>query len=93
MTVLILWAVTFLLFNPNFHIMQEAYITRINNILAYIDRNLHEELSLQQLAEIAHYSPFHVHRLFKAITHETLLTYITRKRIDHCGLPSSHYSS
>lgn len=71
--------------------MQEAYITRINNILAYIDRNLHEELSLQQLAEIAHYSPFHVHRLFKAITNETLLAYITRKRIERTALMLIHH--
>jgi AraC family transcriptional regulator len=62
--------------------MNEDYIKRINTILVFIDENLDSELSLETVAKIGFYSPFHLHRIFKAITHETLNLYITRKRIE-----------
>lgn len=62
--------------------MKEDYIKRINSILLFIDQNLDQELPLQRIAEIGNYSPFHLHRIFKAITKETINEYITRKRIE-----------
>lgn len=70
--------------------MQEEYIKRINTVLTYIDENLGAELSLQTIASIAFYSPFHLHRLFKAVTNETLNTYITRKRIERTAIMLIH---
>lgn len=70
--------------------MQAAYIQRINNVLAFIDEHLDEDLSLQTISNIAFYSPFHIHRLFKAITNETLNSYITRKRIERTALMLIH---
>lgn len=62
--------------------MNEDYIKRINTILVFIDENLDSELSLEIVANVGFYSPFHLHRIFKAITNETLNSYITRKRIE-----------
>jgi len=62
--------------------MKEEYIKRINNIFQFIDANLDQELSLETIAKIGFYSPFHLHRIFKAITNETVNEYITRKRIE-----------
>jgi AraC family transcriptional regulator len=62
--------------------MNEEYIKRINAVLIYIDNNLDADLSLEIISQIAFYSPFHLHRLFKAITNETLNSYINRKRIE-----------
>lgn len=70
--------------------MQEEYIHRINKVLTYIDENLNNELSLKTLSNVAYYSPFHLHRLFKAITNETLNTYITRKRIERTAMMLIH---
>lgn len=70
--------------------MNEEYIQRINRVLCYIDENLAAELSLQIIADIAYYSPFHLHRLFKAITNETLNAYITRKRIERTAIMLIH---
>jgi AraC family transcriptional regulator len=70
--------------------MQEEYIKRINKVLTYIDKNLNAELSLQTISNVAFYSPFHLHRLFKAITNETLNTYITRKRIERTAMMLIH---
>ena len=37
---------------------------------------------METIANIGFYSPFHLHRIFKAITNETINEYITRKRIE-----------
>lgn len=70
--------------------MQEEYIKRINIVLSFIDENLEKDLSLQTIANIAFYSPFHLHRLFKAITNETLNAYIIRKRVERTALMLIH---
>ncbi len=70
--------------------MQEEYIKRIYKVLSYIDEHLEADLTLEKVSAIAFYSPFHLHRLFKAITNETLNTYITRKRIERTALMLIH---
>lgn len=62
--------------------MKQEYINRINKIFIFIDENLDQELNLEIIARIGFYSPFHLHRIFKAITNETINEYITRKRIE-----------
>jgi AraC family transcriptional regulator len=62
--------------------IKSDYIRRMNNVLSFIDDNLDAALSLESVSEIAHYSPYHFHRIFKAITNETLNSYIGRKRIE-----------
>lgn len=75
---------------PHLQEMLEEYIKRINKVLTYIDENLDTELSLHSISNVAYYSPFHLHRLFKAITNETLNTYITRKRIERTAMMLIH---
>lgn len=58
------------------------YIGRINRVVNYIDTHLAEPLSLETLADVAHFSPFHFHRLFTAITCETLADCIRRRRLE-----------
>lgn len=70
--------------------MQEEYIKRINKALTYIDENLDTQLCLHTISNIAYYSPFHLHRLFKAITNETVNAYITRKRIEKTAIMLVH---
>lgn len=60
----------------------EEYKKRIIKAIQYIDNNLDAELSLEKVAEIAAYSPFHFHRIFRLIVGETLQNYIIRKRIE-----------
>ncbi|TXK77091.1 GyrI-like domain-containing protein [Mesonia sp. K4-1] len=62
--------------------IEANYKTRINRVFEYIDQNLESNLSLQSVSEIAFFSPFHFHRIFKFVTGETLNEYITRKRIE-----------
>lgn len=60
----------------------EEYKKRIVKTIQFINNNLDLELSLEKVSEIAAYSPFHFHRIFRLITDETVQNYITRKRIE-----------
>ncbi|MBS0029258.1 AraC family transcriptional regulator [Chitinophaga sp. 22321] len=65
---------------------REDYLKRINLVIAYIDDNMGEEISLKKLAEISNFSPFHFHRIFKAFQNETFSAYISRIRIQRAAL-------
>ncbi|AZA78609.1 AraC family transcriptional regulator [Chryseobacterium sp. G0186] len=60
----------------------EEYKKRIVKTIQYIDANLDTDLSLEKIAELSAYSPFHFHRIFKLITGETLQNYIIRRKIE-----------
>ncbi|WP_108805443.1 GyrI-like domain-containing protein [Aquimarina sp. Aq107] len=68
----------------------KEYINRINLVLIYIDEYLDEDLSLESVAKVALYSPFHFHRIFKAVIGETLNSYVNRRRIEKIALELMH---
>ena len=51
-------------------------------MIEYIDRHLDGKLDLTALAAVAHFSPFHFHRLFHALIGEPLGDYIRRRRLE-----------
>lgn len=61
---------------------RSEYESRMHRVLAYIDEHLDEQLDLATLAEVAHFSPFHFHRLFSAWMGETFGDYLRRRRIE-----------
>jgi len=61
---------------------RQEYKSRINRVMDFVDKNLDHSLDLKQLADISHFSPYHFHRLFTAITGETPNNYIFRIRIE-----------
>lgn len=69
---------------------EEDYVRRINKALVYIDHNLDELLTLQSVSAVASYSPYHFHRVFKAVTQQTLNAYISRKRIEKMAAVLMH---
>ncbi|PXY00844.1 AraC family transcriptional regulator [Marinifilum breve] len=64
---------------------QKEYIHRINRVLDYIESHIDQELSLETLAEIANFSPFHFHRIFSAFTGETINGFVRRIRLEKAG--------
>ena len=64
----------------------EEHIKRIRKVLNFIEENLDNELSLENLAEIGNYSPFHFHRIFRGIIGETLQEYINRNRMEKSAM-------
>lgn len=61
------------------------YIARLNHVLDYIHANLDQPLSLEALARVAGFSPFHFHRLFKSLVGETLYDYVWRTRLERAA--------
>ena len=58
------------------------YGARINRVTDHIDAHLSEPLNLTRLARIAHVSPWHFHRVFQALTGETLAERVRRRRVE-----------
>jgi AraC family transcriptional regulator len=61
---------------------RDVYIDRMHRVTEHIDQHLDQFLDLESLAEIAHFSPFHFHRLFSALMGETLGAYLRRRRCE-----------
>ena len=61
------------------------YIRRINTVCDYIDQNLGDEMTLQTLARVAGFSEYHFHRIFSAMTGETLFCFIQRLRLERAA--------
>ena len=57
------------------------HIRLVGSILHYIEQNLAEPLSLQQIAQQYNYSVTYVSKLFKSVTGSSLVSYIIEKRI------------
>ena len=51
----------------------------------YVRRNLDSDLSLDELAKVAYFSPYHFHRIFKATTGETLVQFTQRARLERAA--------
>ncbi|MFC2056703.1 GyrI-like domain-containing protein [Chloroflexota bacterium] len=62
--------------------LREEYTARINRVIDFIEANISNGLSLKDLAAVAHFSPFHFHRIFNAMVGETLNSFIRRLRIE-----------
>jgi AraC family transcriptional regulator len=54
-------------------------------IAAHIRRNLDEPIDLRALAERAGFSPYHFHRIFRAVFGEPLAAYVRRERLQRAA--------
>ena len=70
---------------------RKEYISRINRVIDYIETNIGEEFSLGTLAEVACFSQFHFHRIFKAMSGETLNQFIQRLRLEKAAAQLIHW--
>ncbi len=62
--------------------LNAEYISRINRVLDYIERNIDREFTLDELASVAFFSKYHFHRIFNALMGETLFDFIQRTRVE-----------
>jgi len=66
-------------------ILREEYKSRINKVLDYINENLSKDFTLEELASVANFSPYHFHRIFGGIMQEPLSQFITRVRLERAA--------
>jgi AraC family transcriptional regulator len=58
-----------------------TYTHRLERVAAYIEAHLDESINLLTLAEVAHLSPYHFHRVYHAISGETVTSTVKRLRL------------
>src|SRR6202041_3680612 len=58
------------------------YVQRIDRVIDYLRRNLDRPVKLAELANVACFSEFHFHRIFSAISGETLNNFTNRLRLE-----------
>jgi AraC family transcriptional regulator len=61
---------------------KQEYIARINRIMEYIEQHIDQPINLDVMAQIAHFSPFHFHRIFTVLVGETPANFLQRIRIE-----------
>ena len=58
------------------------YTQRIDRVIDYLRANLDRQVKLDELAKVACFSEFHFHRIFGAVTGETLNNFTNRLRLE-----------
>jgi AraC family transcriptional regulator len=61
------------------------YSRRIERVVAHIGDHLDQPLDLDRLAAVACFSPYHFHRIYRAITGETAADTLRRLRLHHAA--------
>jgi AraC family transcriptional regulator len=64
---------------------KNEYLGRINRAQDFIEKHLNEPLTLESIAEVANFSPFHFHRVFSAVAGESLYQFILRIRLERAA--------
>jgi AraC family transcriptional regulator len=57
------------------------YRHQIQKALSFIEQNLKQRISLDELADVANYSAWHFHRVFYAVTGQTVGEYVRGRRM------------
>jgi AraC family transcriptional regulator len=68
--------------DPKRKYLLEEYWSRINRVMDFVESNIDRELSLAELANVAGFSRFHFHRIFRGVVGETLSGFIQRVRLE-----------
>ena len=65
---------------------EQTYRERILKVQRFIQEHLDEELPLDRLARVAHFSPYHFHRIFRGLVGEAVNEYVRRLRLESAAL-------
>lgn len=65
---------------------REDYASRILRVLVYIQEHLEEAPALERLAALAHFSPFHFHRVFRGMVGESVGAHVRRLRLERAAV-------
>jgi AraC family transcriptional regulator len=64
---------------------EQSYKERVLRVLIHIQGHLDEIMTLEDLAGIAHFSPFHFHRIFRGMVGESVQEHIRRLRLERAA--------
>jgi AraC family transcriptional regulator len=57
-------------------------LERYKKLLSYLDERFKEEINIDKVEAISHYSYRNINRIFEALHHETIGKYIKRRRME-----------
>lgn len=63
----------------------ESYQERIGRTIRYLEAHLDEQIELEHLAAVAHFSPYHFHRIFRGMVGESVKEHIRRLRLERAA--------
>jgi AraC family transcriptional regulator len=63
-----------------------TYRQRILRVQMFIQENLDGDLSLDRLARVACFSPYHFHRIFRGLVGESVYAYVRRLRLESAAM-------
>ncbi len=63
----------------------ELWTRRIDRVMDHVRDHPADAHSLDDLAAVAHSSPFHFHRIFRAVTGETAASFVRRSRLERAA--------
>ena len=69
---------------------RQDYRRRILRVLVHIQHNLDAALPLEKLAEVACFSPFHFHRIFRGLVGESVKQHVRRLRLERAAQRLKH---
>src|SRR5262245_22088261 len=64
----------------------QTYRQRVLAVQLHIEQHLDADLPRASLARVAHFSPFHFHRLFRALVGENVSEYVRRLRLESAAV-------
>src|SRR5215471_13481386 len=67
------------------------YLHRVNRAIDHVTSHLAEPLPLEDVARVACFSPYHFHRIFRALVGETLHAFVKRVRLERALYLISHH--
>ncbi len=69
---------------------KQLYEERLLRVLVFIQQHLDDRLHLEELAGLAHFSPYHFHRVFRGMVGESLQEHIRRLRLERAAMRLKH---
>ncbi len=60
---------------------KESHAKRLDRVITYVYEHLDDELNLDKLAEVAHMSPYHWHRVYQGMFGESIIATVKRLRL------------
>jgi AraC family transcriptional regulator len=72
--------------NPMKTTTRQSYATRIERAQQYLLDHLDDAIDLEQIAAVAHFSPYHFHRVYVSIVGETVAETMRRNRLNRAAV-------
>jgi AraC family transcriptional regulator len=69
---------------------RRSYAARIEKVVAHLADRLDQPLTLEQLAAVGHFSPYHFHRIYRGLMGETVSDTVRRMRLHQAAVELLH---